>query len=171
MNFREGYGEQDDNSTKTLPRVSCGCEREILHQLKYGSFLKWRIPNSWMVQFRENPNLKWMITGGTPMTWETTLYGLSPYLIPCFTVFQTYRTVAKWCRISPTSTVNMPLGHWAMLIGWISDNQTWTRTIPPHDDFPRWELAVRGYPSHVWNGKCFHGHFLEGFLKFAIGMG
>ena len=34
----------------------------------YGGFLKWGTPNSWMVFVREHPNLKWMMTGGTPMT-------------------------------------------------------------------------------------------------------
>ena len=35
--------------------------------------LIWRVPKSrgstpkWMVYFMENPNLKWMITGGTPI--------------------------------------------------------------------------------------------------------
>ena len=29
------------------------------------------VPNSSMVYFMENPNLKWMMTGGTPMTLET----------------------------------------------------------------------------------------------------
>ena len=29
----------------------------------YGSFSKWRYPNSWMVYFMENPILKWMILG------------------------------------------------------------------------------------------------------------
>ena len=31
----------------------------------YGGFLKWGIPNSWLVYFMEHPNLKWMMTGGT----------------------------------------------------------------------------------------------------------
>ena len=30
-------------------------------------------PNGWFI--RENPNLKWMRTGGTPMTQETSTYG------------------------------------------------------------------------------------------------
>ena len=30
----------------------------------YGGPQSWRIPNSWMVFVRENPNLKWMITRG-----------------------------------------------------------------------------------------------------------
>ena len=29
-------------------------------------FHKWGYPKSWMVK-RENPNLKWMMTGGTPI--------------------------------------------------------------------------------------------------------
>ena len=29
------------------------------------------VPNSWMVFVRENPNLKWMVTGGTPMAMAT----------------------------------------------------------------------------------------------------
>jgi hypothetical protein len=33
----------------------------------YGGFHKYRYPNSWMVYFMENPNLKWMMTGGTPI--------------------------------------------------------------------------------------------------------
>ena len=37
-----------------------------------GAFHKYGIPNSWMVFVRENPNLTWMMTGGTPMTQETT---------------------------------------------------------------------------------------------------
>ena len=37
-----------------------------------GSSSSWGYPNSWMVFVRENPNLKWMRTGGTPMTQETT---------------------------------------------------------------------------------------------------
>ena len=32
---------------------------------------KWGYPNSWLV-FMENPDLKWMMTGGAPMTQETT---------------------------------------------------------------------------------------------------
>jgi hypothetical protein len=31
-------------------------------------FHKWRIPNSWMFFFMQNPKMKWMRTGGTPMT-------------------------------------------------------------------------------------------------------
>ena len=30
--------------------------------------------NSWLADVMENPNLKWMMTGGTPMTQETTKY-------------------------------------------------------------------------------------------------
>ena len=33
-------------------------------------------PHSWMVFFMENPNLKWMMTGGTPMTQETPISGI-----------------------------------------------------------------------------------------------
>ena len=29
---------------------------------------KWRYPNSWLVYFRENSKLKWMMIGGSPMT-------------------------------------------------------------------------------------------------------
>ena len=38
-----------------------------------GGLLKWGYPNSWMVWFRENPNLKWLMTGGTPRTQETSI--------------------------------------------------------------------------------------------------
>ena len=31
----------------------------------YRDFLKWRYPNSWMAYFMENPNMKWMRTGGS----------------------------------------------------------------------------------------------------------
>ena len=34
----------------------------------FGGFLKMGVPNSWMVFFFSNPNLKWMMTGGSPMT-------------------------------------------------------------------------------------------------------
>ena len=34
-------------------------------------FLKWKYPNSWMICFMDNPNKKWMMTAGTPMTQET----------------------------------------------------------------------------------------------------
>ena len=40
-------------------------------KVPYGGFHKWGyIPHSWMVKKlrMENPNLKWMMTGGTPMT-------------------------------------------------------------------------------------------------------
>ena len=30
------------------------------------------VPKKWMVYFMEHPNRKWMMTGGTPMTQETT---------------------------------------------------------------------------------------------------
>ena len=32
----------------------------------HGGVHKWGYPNNWMVYFRENPNLKWMITRGVP---------------------------------------------------------------------------------------------------------
>jgi len=32
-----------------------------------GVFLKWGYPNSWMVKL-ENPNIKWMMAGGTPIS-------------------------------------------------------------------------------------------------------
>ena len=35
---------------------------------------KWGIPNSWMVFVMENPNLKWMMSRGTPMTSETPIW-------------------------------------------------------------------------------------------------
>ena len=30
-------------------------------------FHKWWYPSSWLVYFRENPKIKWMRTGGTPI--------------------------------------------------------------------------------------------------------
>ena len=32
---------------------------------EHGGFHKWRYPNSWLIYFMENPNLQWMMTGGT----------------------------------------------------------------------------------------------------------
>ena len=65
----------------------------------HGGFHKWGIPNSWMVSFMENPwkslsKIK-MITGGTPMTQETTtpfhIFGKKKHsfphlcsIVPCF---------------------------------------------------------------------------------------
>ena len=41
----------------------------------FGCFHKWGYPKSWRVSFSiwENPNLTWMMTRGSPMTWETSI--------------------------------------------------------------------------------------------------
>ena len=44
----------------------------ITHQ----SHIKWGTQARWMVDFMENPKLKWMRTGGTPMTQETFISSL-----------------------------------------------------------------------------------------------
>ena len=36
------------------------------------------VPHSWMVYIMENPNLKWMIPGGTPVFWKPSQ---DPYII------------------------------------------------------------------------------------------
>ena len=53
---------------EVFPSVSC-LEAMHQHQSVYSiwGFHKYRYPNSWMVYFMENPNLKWMMTGGTPI--------------------------------------------------------------------------------------------------------
>ena len=38
--------------------------------LRYGDFLKWSYPNSWMINNKKSLK-KWRMTGGTPMTMET----------------------------------------------------------------------------------------------------
>ena len=37
--------------------------------------------NEWFVV--ENPSFKWMIAGGIPMTWETTICSLEHSYLPC----------------------------------------------------------------------------------------
>ena len=47
---------------------------------KNGSFLEWVYPT--MVYFVENPNLKWMMTRGTPMTMETPNSAIKKLVFP-----------------------------------------------------------------------------------------
>ena len=42
-------------------------ENDVIHNDMGVSSSSWGYPNSWMVYFRENANLKWMMTGGTPI--------------------------------------------------------------------------------------------------------
>ena len=37
----------------------------------------WGHPTSWMVYFKENPKITWMMTGGTPMTYENSIWSQS----------------------------------------------------------------------------------------------
>ena len=57
-------------SEYVVAKLACGNQPRqwtILHFPPFGGFHKWRYPNSWMVDFMKNPNLKWMITRGTPI--------------------------------------------------------------------------------------------------------
>ena len=38
----------------------------------------------WMVYVMENPNLRWMIPGGTPVFWKPSQ---DPYIIPYYPIF------------------------------------------------------------------------------------
>ena len=63
---------QSSNNTSlghTAQVSSLLCDRQInpswqRKKLPVGGFHRWGTPNSWMVDFMENPNLKWMRTGG-----------------------------------------------------------------------------------------------------------
>jgi len=46
-------------------------KRRLHHQA--ADRTKWGYAYSWVVCFTEYPNIKWMITGGTPMTMETSI--------------------------------------------------------------------------------------------------
>jgi len=53
------------------------CATNVTDQFVKGFPLKWGIPNSWMVYFMENLLNKWLMTGGTPISSETsTMVGI-----------------------------------------------------------------------------------------------
>ena len=64
---QNGYGSKH---VKTQYRLSCTMLRGDEHPCPFGGFHEWGIPkmdqNGWFVM--ENPNLKWMMTGGSPIS-------------------------------------------------------------------------------------------------------
>ena len=70
-------------------------------------------PNGLLI--RENPNLKWMMTGGTPMTWETSIWSFW---------WDTWWTIINWPSltfISRILTVNVsPCRPWQSPGNWPS---------------------------------------------------
>jgi len=63
---------------------------------------KWGYPNSWMVDFMENPTIKWMIWGDHDET-ETSINMLHPQVIP-----ETCRLGTGEAAESPTSESDAP---------------------------------------------------------------
>ena len=63
----------EEKSTGPHPNPSVPWNPWVLTtwQTQGASSSSWGYPNNWMVYFRDNPHLKWMITRGTPMTIET----------------------------------------------------------------------------------------------------
>ena len=71
-----GATHATEASTLPLRRIRVASARaeclELGHdKSRNGSFLKWGYPHGWMVSFMEKPIYRWMMTGGTPMTQET----------------------------------------------------------------------------------------------------
>ena len=56
------------------------CREYHLGKFRYGCFHSHGGTPKWMVYFMDNPNLKWMTTGGTSMTQETTIFHKSEML-------------------------------------------------------------------------------------------
>ena len=62
---------------KIAPVDSLVPSGEFQAALPYGGFqLAMEGPQKWMVYFMQNPIYKWMISRGTPMTQETSIYNM-----------------------------------------------------------------------------------------------
>ena len=76
---------------------------------------KWGYPIAGSVLL-ENPTKIWMITGGTPMTQETTIWWLtlSQYSSGCPKIsgFQSLLGTASWCRVGPARLTFWKLRCW-----------------------------------------------------------
>ena len=72
-------------------------DSSISRMFKWGFPQPWGHPNSWMVYFLKNPNLKWMMTGGTPMTQETIRFLLDYHILSLILLLILYHW---WCLMT-----------------------------------------------------------------------
>ena len=67
-----GQDEAEKHRTEAAVKVSSQACRAPAGGLTHGVSIAMGVPQArWMVFIRENPNLKWMGTGGSPMTQES----------------------------------------------------------------------------------------------------
>ena len=107
-------GPSRNDATVALARHLMALDQHLNWQPKNGAFhgfpTSWGYPN--FVReglFRENPNLKWMITGGSPIPWTNSLvdrYALNLFFVMTFcSFFRIDHFTEPWCFSPQTPKV------------------------------------------------------------------